>query len=241
LAGNNRITLTRCRRSDEKLFGFYASLIEGGEREHTTTQQAVADAMRAFPPQRGEAEWNLSLSHAKRRRICKVINDKAAKGKPHVLVEAALSDPNSQDMLIFEGLVLVGCNQKKKGVVNGCFYKVLAFNEDETTLLNLDASEAQSNEPTESETDETDENENDTMSEPVSDITEATEVIVTVPTVDLSLCLRLAQCLTYSSCQSRTLPGRLRLHEVSHIHFTKRHLNVGLSRGTSCDLIDLRK
>ena len=63
-----------------------------------------------------------------------------------------MNDPNSQDMLIFEGLVLVGCNQRKKGVVNGCFYKVLAFNEDETTLLNLDASEAQSN-----ETDETDE------------------------------------------------------------------------------------
>ena len=29
------------------------------------------------------------------------------------------------------------------------------------------------------------------------------------------------------------------LHEVSHKHFTKRHLNVGLSRGTSCDSIDL--
>jgi hypothetical protein len=241
LAGNNRITLTECRRSDEKLFGFYASLIEGGERQHSTTEQAVADAMRAFPPKMREAEWNLSLSHAKRRRICKVINDKAAKGKPHVLVEAALSDPNSQDMLIFEGLVLVGCNQKKKGVVNGCFYKVITFNEDETTLLNLDASEAQVTEPTESETDETDENENDTMSEPISDITEATEVTVTVSTKDLSACLRLAQCLTYSACQSRTLPGRLRLHEVSHIHFTKRHLNVGLSRGTSCDLIDLRK
>ena len=123
--------------------------------------------------------------------------------------------------------------------MNGCFCKVLSFNEDDTTLLNLDAS-AQSNGPTEGEADETDEND-DIMSEPVSDITEATEVTVAVPTEDLSACLRLAQCLTYSSCQSRTLPGRLRLHEVSHIHFTKRHLNVGLSRGTSCDLIDLRK
>ena len=73
----------------------------------------------------------------------------------------------------------------------------------------------------------------------VSDVTEAPVATVTVPTADLSSCLRLAHCLTYSACQSRTLPGRLRLHEVGHKHFSKRHLNVGPSRGTSCDLIDL--
>ena len=38
LARGNCITLTKCRRSDEKLFGFYASLIEGGSREHATVQ-----------------------------------------------------------------------------------------------------------------------------------------------------------------------------------------------------------
>ena len=155
-------------------------------------------------------------------------------------------------MLIFEGLVLVGCSQKKRGVVNGCFYKALAFDECETTSLTMDASEAAHNarssadEPTElkpdeteSETDETESETDDARGTPHA--TKATEVAVTVPTKDLSGCLRLAQRLTYSSCQSRTLPGRLRLHEASHMHFTKRHLNVGLSRGTSCDSIDLHK
>ena len=129
--------------------------------------------------------------------------------------------------------------------MNGCFYKVLAFDECETTLLNMDASEAAHNarssadEPTELKPDETESETDDASGTPHT--TEATEVTVTVPTKDLSGCLRLAQCLTYSSCQSRTLPGRLWLHEVSHMHFTKRHLNVGLSRGTSCDLIDLRR
>ena len=135
---------------------------------------------------------------------------------------------------------------------HGCFRGAQRFELMVTTLLNMDASEAAHNarssadEPTELKPDEaeseTDETERDTdVASGTPHITEATDVTVTVPTKDLSLCLRLAQCLTYSSCQSRTLPGRLRLHEVSHMHFTKRHLNVGLSRGTSCDSIDLRK
>ena len=147
----------------------------------------------------------------------------------------ASSDPNSQDMLIFEGLVLVGCNQKKNGIVNGCFYKVLAVTEAETVLLNLDASEA----PKRSTAEET-AGVTETDSECIADIDEAAQVTATLPTGDLSCCLRLAHCLTYSACQSRTLHGRLRLHEVSHLHFTKRHLNVRLSRGTACKSIDLR-
>ena len=94
-------------------------------------------------------------------------------------------------------------------------------------------------EPAESETNEATDSDTEDASESIPDIAGATEVTVTVPTKDLSVCLRLAQCLTYSACQSRTLSGRLRLWDVGHIHFTKRHLNVGLSRGTSCSLIDL--
>ena len=130
--------------------------------------------------------------------------------------------------------MLAGCNQKRKGIANGCFYKVLAVNEAETVLLNLDASEA----PKRSTAEET-AGETDTDNESIADTAGAAKATATLPTGDLSSCLRLAHCLTYSACQSRTLHGRLRLHEVSHLHFTKRHLNVGLSRGTSCDLIDL--
>ena len=236
LAGHNIITLTTCRRSDETLFSFYASLIEGGSREHATVQAAVADAMRTFPKKAREAEWNLSVTHAKRKRICKLINDQAAKGKTHVHVKAS-ADLHSQDMFVFEGLVLVGCNQKKKGVVNGCFYKVLAVDEQQTTLLNLDTADAEMSAAQAAESDLeacSEDSDAETHATLESDITGATEATVTVATPDLSSCMR-----TYSACQSRTLSGRLRLHEVTHRHFTKRHLNVGLSRGTSCDLIDL--
>ena len=63
--------------------------MEGGSWEHATVQQAVADAWLTFPLQQGEANWNLSVSHAKRKRICKLINEEKAKRKPHVLVKAS--------------------------------------------------------------------------------------------------------------------------------------------------------
>ena len=42
-------------------------MIEGGEREHSSVEVAVADAMKIFPRQAGEAEWNLSLSLGEKR------------------------------------------------------------------------------------------------------------------------------------------------------------------------------
>ena len=62
--------------------------------------------------------------------------------------------------------MLVGCNQKRKGVVNGCFYQALAVTEEETTLLHMDAAEA--TEPTEPAPPEDDDSDVD-MS--VSDVT----------------------------------------------------------------------
>ena len=80
----------------------------------------------------------------------------------------------------------------------------------------------------------------DTQSENTQSTQSQTRTL-TLDNDEITRCLRIAACLTYSACQSRTLPGRLRLWDVGHIHFTKRHLNVGLSRGTSCSLIDLRE
>ena len=88
---------------------------------------------------------------------------------------------------------------------------------------------------TESETESEDTQSENTQS------TQSQTRTLTLDNDEITRCLRIAACLTYSACQSRTLPGRLRLWDVGHVHFTKRHLNVGLSRGTSCSLIDLRE
>ena len=258
LAGYNRITLTCCRRSDERLFGFYASLIAGGSRAEWSVQAAVADAKRAFPDLPGEADWNLAISHRRRKHICKRINDAQSAGKLRFLAPAA-KEETSQDIWVFEGAVLVGCT-KHKWVRNGGFYKVLCFTSQDTTFEDMDApgeTEAPEVRAPDSDTEAGSETEapeararsaqpdsesesEDTQSENTQSTQSQTRTL-TLDNDEITRCLRIAACLTYSACQSRTLPGRLRLWDVGHIHFTKRHLKVGLSRGTSCSLIDLQE
>ena len=50
--------------------------------------------------------------------------------------------------------------------------------------------------------------------------------------------LRLSYAITYASCQGLTLKGRVRLEAQSR-HLTTRHLYVGISRGTRCDLVEV--
>jgi hypothetical protein len=46
----------------------------------------------------------------------------------------------------------------------------------------------------------------------------------------VKLWLRLSYAQTYASCQGTEFDGALRLWDVAHRHFSKRHLFVGLSR-----------
>ena len=135
---------------------------------------------------------------------------------------------------------------KAQVVRNGGFYKVLCFTSQDTTFEDMDApgeteapeARARSAQPdSETELDSETESE-DTQSENTQSTQSQTRTL-TLNNNEITRCLRIAACLTYSACQSRTLPGRLRLWDVEHTHFTKRHLNVD-SRGTSCSLIDLR-
>ena len=50
--------------------------------------------------------------------------------------------------------------------------------------------------------------------------------------------LRLAYAVTYASCQGLTLPGRVRLETQSGF-LTTRHLFVGVSQGTSSELVEV--
>ena len=51
-------------------------------------------------------------------------------------------------------------------------------------------------------------------------------------------CMRLAYAHTFASCQSLTLPGRVRL-ETESTNMTLRHLYVGISRATSASLVEV--
>ena len=207
-------------------------------------QAAVADDKRVFPDLPGEADWNLAISHRRRKHICKRINDAQSAGKLRFLAPAAKeatsdlqsrAEGTSQDIWVFEGAVLVGCT-KHKWVRNGGFYKVLCFTSQDTTFEDMDApGQTEPDSDTESETESEDTQSENTQS------TQSQVRALTLNNDEITRCLRIAACLTYSPCQSRTLPGRLRLWDIGHVHFTKRHLNVGLSRGTSCSLIDLRE
>ena len=53
--------------------------------------------------------------------------------------------------------------------------------------------------------------------------------------------LRLAYSQTYASVQGTEFTGRLRLHDVSHPFFTRRHLFVGLSRGRAAAEVSVRE
>ena len=46
---------------------------------------------------------------------------------------------------------------------------------------------------------------------------------------------------TYASCQGTEFEGTLRLHDITHKFFTKRHLFVGLSRAKSSASVDLKE
>lgn len=51
--------------------------------------------------------------------------------------------------------------------------------------------------------------------------------------------LRLSFAQTYASCQGSEFEGTLRLHDTAHLHFTRRHLFVGLSRARAAELVSV--
>jgi hypothetical protein len=132
LAGGNRIVLRECRRSDAELFNFYSSLIKGGARWTTPLPAVLAEARALFTFD-GVARHNLVISHRKRVRINREVNQ-ALRPEGAILVRAkpARGQLNhAQNMFIWEGIELLGCTQaSKKGVRNNVLYQVIALDEE---------------------------------------------------------------------------------------------------------------
>ena len=52
--------------------------------------------------------------------------------------------------------------------------------------------------------------------------------------------MRLANCLTYASCQGREVDGSLCLYDCSSAHFTRKHLYVALSRAKKASYVRMQ-
>jgi hypothetical protein len=121
LAGGNRLTLTECLRSDQRLFGFYASLVH----QDRPLAESVAAARAQFGF-RGPAEHNLVISHRHRLSLNKRLNRgaKPAEGAVWVPVARERSDMNeAQDMWLWPGLRMLGCcHAERDGLRNGVTY-----------------------------------------------------------------------------------------------------------------------
>ena len=143
------------------------------------------------------ARWNLVISHQRRIRINRDLNQQEAPPdavRLEVTGKAAHGN-SAQTMLIWPSLTLIGClSAEKKGVRNGCLYTVASVRDDEASF-----------------------------------------------TYDqVKQWLRLSYAQTYASCQGTEFEGPLRLWDVGHKYFTRRHLFVGLSRSKNAAFIGLK-
>jgi hypothetical protein len=122
LCGCNRMTLTRCMRSEVGLFSFYASLIRGGSRFLMPMPSVLLEARATFCRQ-GPAEHNLCISHRKRHQINKEANERERLLHPAVFVKG------EQSMWVWPGLVLFGSSGGRK-TRNGVPYVIESVGDD---------------------------------------------------------------------------------------------------------------
>ncbi|MCP3864183.1 MAG: AAA family ATPase, partial [Aestuariibacter sp.] len=139
MAGGNRVELTECRRSDTSLFEYYASLIPGGLRFELPLVECVRQAKTAFAF-RGLPRWSLCISHAKRVRINREVNERLApQDAVRLVVSGRAARGNAaQTMLLWPGIVLIGCTQSGR-VRNGCLYEVEHVDGESVKLCGVDA------------------------------------------------------------------------------------------------------
>ena len=127
------MTLTKCRRSDNFLFDFYRSLIRGGARFHLPLVEVIEEAKTLFNFE-GYARHNLCISHVKRRKLNKDINQ-ALRPEGAVLIRAKPEKGQTntaQNMFIWEGIELLGATAAvKRGIRNNVLYKVTRLDGDD--------------------------------------------------------------------------------------------------------------
>jgi energy-coupling factor transporter ATP-binding protein EcfA2 len=200
MAEGNWCRLTHNHRSDPRLFDFCGSLCPGGSRSHLPIAEMVAAARQEFPETKRKADYNLCVSHAKRRRLNRESNVREGL---YLATPPSKQANAPQNMWLQPGLrVMCICDGRRGRLFNHAFFTVAALGEHTVTL----------------------EDDNGTFD---IKLEEAARV------------LRLTYALTYASIEGMTLPGILRLHDGTHPRMCWRKLNVGLSRGTAADNVEV--
>ena len=109
--------LTQYRRGKDRSFADWFC------RARELGDDAMAEARAKFPPKPGDADWNLVMSHHRRRQLNASIQARLAEGQKTVRVAGGCAE--SQDYDLFAGTRLVGCNSERPGIVNGALLVAL--------------------------------------------------------------------------------------------------------------------
>ena len=168
----------------------------------------------AMLPYKRLARYTLCVSHRRRKQLIRRTNA-LCKQRPHVFVKADKRYPNSQDLYVVVGMELICCKTVEPlGLFNNALFTVVDLGETDrlsATVEELDTREGGSTSGLRSE----------------------------IPVARIAELFRSAAALTVVQTQGRTLQGSVCVHEWSHPRFTRRHAVVGLSRGTSIDLVTM--
>ena len=126
MAGGTTIKLTVNRRSDPEIFGFLDRIVE-----ETPIAELVKQAQAQFSFE-GPADWELAISHAKRRKICLANNARqraAYTGEVLTIPTADVQGDREQTIDLFPGVMLQArVRLSKDGFVNGSFHEVVSTN-----------------------------------------------------------------------------------------------------------------
>jgi hypothetical protein len=239
LADGNKLTMTECRRSDQVLFEWYASLARGGSRHERPLEDNVnearatfkADQAIGFIPGTQLAPVNFVLSHRLRERINAQCNKAEAQGRSDAirftleefgLVDLDPHQSNPQDAFFWPGQRVIACCSGRR-LRNGLVYEIESLGE--TVVLKrpdlpevghaFDSAETESS----------------------SDLSSEFVPTIELPRLMFFRSVRLTHAVTYASIQGLTIEGLCALHDTSHHHFRAKQLFVALSRARGANSI----
>ena len=217
LCGGNCLLLTECRRSDQFLFDWYASLVEEprGARFGRPLNAVVAEARAEFRESRATgflpgsrlAPTNLVISHRLRELLNERCNAVEVRGREDAQeftlkdfgIEPTAHTNNPQDAWFWPGLHVVACCRGRK-LRNGRQYQILDLGDTVTV-------QAEGEEP------------------------------LQLKRGEFFRSMRLNYAVTYAGAQGLTLEGLVALHDTGHRFFDWRKLYVALSRATGRDKV----
>ena len=212
LCGGRCLLLSECKRSDQFLFDWYASLVQEprGSRFGKPLEAVVGECRAefletkatGFLPGSRLAPTNLVISHKLRERInanCNAVDMCGRTGAQEFTLEEfgiapVANSNNPQDAWFWPGLHVVACCRGRK-LRNGRDYEILELGGKVVV-------QAQGEEPLE------------------------------LKRLEFFRSMRLRYAVTFASAQGLTLEGLVALHDTSHRYMDWRKLYVGLSRAT---------